>query len=143
MKTKIQFIFIFFIIISVFFSCGYEQSDIPNVPVNIRLDLNDPQYYELQVAGNAVYITGGVNGIIVYHRSSDDFVAYERTCPHDPACGKVTFDEDAFFAQDTICCFSKFSLDIDGAVVEGDSKFPLRIYPAVYYKNLNVLEISN
>ena len=143
MKTKIQLIFGFLALMLLFFSCKFEQSEIPNVPVNIRLNLDDPQYYELQVTGNAVYITGGVNGIIVYRRSSDEFVAYERTCPYDPDCGKVTFDEDIFFAQDTVCCNSKFSLDVDGAVVEGDSKFPLRIYSATYYENLNIVEIAN
>jgi nitrite reductase/ring-hydroxylating ferredoxin subunit len=143
MKTKIQFIFGFSILSAFFFSCGYEQPDIPAVPVDISLNLSDPQFYELKSAGNFVYITGGVSGIIVYRKSFDEFIAYERLCPHDPDCGRVFVDEDVFFAEDTVCCASQFSLDVDGAVVSGPSKFPLRMYQAVFYSNQNVLKIQN
>ena len=143
MKTKIQLIFGFWLMLSGFFSCEYEQPGIPNVSVSISINLNDPQYYELQTTGSFVYITGGVNGIIVYRKSQNEFLCYERTCPHDPECGKIYVDEDVFFAEDTVCCGSVFSLDIDGAVVSGESKFPLRMYSSTYSENLNRLNISN
>ncbi len=143
MKAKILFLLGFTSLLVPFFSCNYEQPGIPVVPVDIELNLNDPQYFELKSSGNFVYITGGVNGIIVYRKSSDEFCAYERTCPHDPDCGRVTVDADVFFAQDTVCCNSKFSLDVDGAVVSGDSKFPLRMYSVSYSANQNRIWIKN
>lgn len=145
-KTSITNLTIFLSVllsITFIFSCKETQDTIPTVYVDIQIDLTDPQYYELNTIGSYVYITGGVNGIILYRLSADEFKAYERTCPYDPECGKVFVDDYNFLAIDTICCGSEFSLMIDGAVTEGPSLLPLRNYTAIYNQNLQMLRITN
>lgn len=126
-----------------FFSCDKNQSKIPNIYVDIIIDLNDPLYNSLTVPGNYEYITGGVNGILIYHTIDDEFRAYERTCPYDPECGKVYVDEYSFNAVDTVCCGSEFSLLTEGAVVKGPSKYPLKQYTCIYSQNSKILHIKN
>jgi nitrite reductase/ring-hydroxylating ferredoxin subunit len=145
---RIKFIIILSIIISAISiftiqSCDKEHNQIPNVFVDIEIDLTDPLYSDLQLPGNYVYITGGVNGIIVYRSTSNEFDAYERTCPHDPDCGIVYVDRENYTAVDTVCCGSEFSLLIDGAVTQGPSKFPLKTYTCIYDINSNILRIKN
>lgn len=125
------------------YSCKNKNDAIPDVYVNIEINLNNPDYFPLQQVGNHVYITGGVKGIIVYRKSYDEFIALERTCPHDPDIGRVFVDEDNHAAEDTIGCGSRFSLLVDGMVTEGPSKFPLKLYHTVYYENMQLLQISN
>ncbi len=129
--------------ISLVFSCDKNQSQIPNVYVDIYIDLTDPLYSDLQIPGNYVYITGGVNGIIVYRSSSDEFSAFERTCPYDPDCGKVFVDQANYTAVDTVCCGSTFSLLLDGTVTKGPSPYPLKKYQCSYDLNSNILRITN
>ncbi|MEA2043470.1 MAG: hypothetical protein U9N85_13095 [Bacteroidota bacterium] len=127
-----------------FFSCKNNNNNpIPDVFVDIEIDLNNPDFYSLQAVGNYEYITGGVNGIILYRKSFDEFMAFERTCPHDPEIGIVTVDAERHTAVDSIACGSEFSLLIDGAVTKGPSGFPLKFYKVVYNNQLQVLRITN
>lgn len=143
LNIKTRFSFVFLLSILLFTACDENKSSIPNVYVDITIDLTDSLYYDLQSVGAYVYITGGVNGILIYRSSSDDFNAYERTCPYDPDCGKVYVDEGGFNAVDTLCCKSEFSLLLDGAVSQGPSKFPLKMYTCIYDRNAQILHIKN
>ena len=62
----------------VFFSCNSQDQYIQNVYVNIELDLNLPEFSELNTNGNAVFIDGGVEGIIVYHGVGNSYKIYDR-----------------------------------------------------------------
>ena len=44
-----------------------DSSCIYPVYVNLLIDLNLPQFSDLQVAGNSIFIEGGIKGIIIYH----------------------------------------------------------------------------
>jgi hypothetical protein len=137
-------IVILLLIVLGFFSCDNKQSNIPTVAVDIYLDLTDPLYSDLQLDGGYVYITGGVNGILIYRNTYDDFKAFERTCPHDPDCGRVSMDPITYaIAADTICCGSEFSMIQDGAVTQGPSKFPLKQYFCNFNSVSNILHITN
>ena len=66
-----------------FVSCSKDiESTVPNVPVNIRLNLDNPAYIQLNSIGGSMSIEGGNRGIIVYHRGFEDYVALERTCSY-------------------------------------------------------------
>ena len=129
--------------IALFFSCDENKNPIPIVPVDFYIDLKLPDYYNLQSVGGYVYVTGGVNGILIYRSSADEFRAYERTCPYDPDCGRVSVDERNFVAVDTVCCKSEFSLLLDGAVSQGPAQYPLKQYTCIYDQNAQILHIKN
>jgi len=143
LNIKTWFYFVLLLNILLFTACDENKNPIPNVYVDIYIDLTDPLYYDLQSVGGYVYITGGVNGILIYRSSSDDFNAYERTCPYDPDCGRVTVDDASLNAVDTVCCKSEFSLLLDGAVSQGPAKFPLKFYTCIYNRNAQILHIKN
>lgn len=126
-----------------FFSCDNNQSKIPIVHVDFIVDLNMPDNSLLTIPGNYLYYTGGVNGILIYHYSTDEYQAYERTCPHDPDCGKVYVDEANFNAVDTVCCGSEFSLLLNGTVTQGPSLYPLKTYACFFDAGTNTLHIKN
>lgn len=117
-----------------------QQSDIPNVPVNLTINLNLPQYFNLQNQGGWVYENAGVRGIVIYHHYDDKFYALERNCPFQPndSCATVSVETNNLFLRcghyksqtDTTwipCCNSQYSLE-SGFLLSGPSRFPLKNY---------------
>lgn len=102
---------------------------IPNVPVNLYFNINDPEFIHLAVPGNSLPISGGVNGIVVYRVSVDDFVAFDRTCTYQPEDNCAVKIDNA--VAECPCCSSKFFL-IDGAVFEGPATYPLKPYRVLF-----------
>ncbi len=140
---KTGFYFILLLSLFLFSSCDGNKNPIPNVYVDIYIDLTDPLYYDLQSIGNYVYITGGVNGILIYRSSADEFRAYDRTCPYDPDIGRIVVDDANLNAIDSVGCKSEFSLLLDGAVSQGPAQFPLKQYTCIYDNNAQILHIKN
>ncbi len=141
LKTPFYYILLFSLLL--FSTCDKNNNPIPNVYVDIPIDLTDPLYYDLQSVGGYVYITGGVNGILVYRISADEFKAYERTCPYDPDIGRISVDDSRLNAVDSVGCKSEFSLLLDGAVSKGPSQYPLKQYNCIYDRNAQYLRIKN
>ena len=122
---------IFFIIgfSSFIFSCKKSTNHpIPSIPFDITINTSLPSYNSLQGVGGWTYVTGGVQGIIVYRKSSDEFVAFDRQSPaQQTACKKpLTNNTDNFLQLEDSCSNAKFSL-FDGSPISG-SEFGLRQY---------------
>jgi hypothetical protein len=108
---------------------------IPNVPVNVQLDLRDQQNKALLFDGGVVSIPpgsangqGGVKGIYVVRQNANSYSAFERNCPYQPlsACATVTLDKSSrLFFRDS-CCTSQF--DLRGMVTGGPAPRSLRQY---------------
>ena len=109
-------------------SCNKDNNNVvPEVPVNIRIHTTDPLFINLSVPGGFEYVTGGSNGILVYRRSNEEFMAFDRHCTYniDNFC-QVDVDSSFISARDT-CCGSRF-LIIDGSVQEGPASRGLKQY---------------
>jgi nitrite reductase/ring-hydroxylating ferredoxin subunit len=109
-----------------------QQTDIPVVPVNISLNPNSTEYIHLNPVNGWETITGGYRGIIVYRKSVNEFVAFERACPYDwsISTSRLVVDASGITAA---CpnCKSKFIL-LDGTPYEGPSRYPLKQYQTSY-----------
>src|SRR5687768_13292985 len=70
-------------------SCGKDRGVIPNVLVDLTVNINNPGYINLTAVGGWMYMNGGSRGIVVYRYSPDEFNAFDRHCPYEPenACG--------------------------------------------------------
>src|SRR3954466_4394507 len=81
-----------------------NNNPVPSVPVQITIYPNDPLYYKVQSIGGWQYIDGGINGIVLYRKSQEEFVAIERTSSQLPndAKAKVWVQADNFTLRDTI-----------------------------------------
>jgi len=122
--------------LSFLYSCDKDHDRIPYVYVNIQKSLDDPELNGLLIPGNFVYLTGGVNGIILYRLNNEEFMAWERTCPYQPVNNcKITIDDTNIFGV-CPCCESKYSI-LDGTAQEGPSSYPLKSYQT-YFDGLNI-----
>jgi hypothetical protein len=127
-----------------FASCRKNnQNPVPNVPVDVTIDLGLPSYYNLQGVSGYAYVNGGSRGIVVYRKSLDEFVAFDRHSPADPE-GTCTFplytNPNNFLELLDSCNSAIFSL-YDGSAV-ANSNFGLRQY-ATQYNGANSLHIYN
>lgn len=92
--------------------CSDEPSDdsIPFVPFASKiLQLNNPQYQNLQTFRYIVLNDIGVQGVIVYKVDNANYIAYEQNCSFEPnnACAYVQPDASHLFMVDH-CCGSTF-----------------------------------
>ena len=112
-----------------FFSCQKEEDYIPNVVVDIDLNLTLPEFSDLQTVGNYVFITGGVKGIIVYHQGFDSYKTYDRNCSFEPSLSCARIDSVNSSIAICKCCNSMFLLEQNGENIEGPALLPLKQYP--------------
>lgn len=118
-----------------------SQQPVPSVSFQITIYPNDPLYFKLQSIGGWMYVDGGINGIVLYRKSNEEFVAIERTSsalPDNPAA-RVSVQKDNITLLDSISG-SKWNI-FDGSVSSGSAKWPLRLYGTSY--DGNKLRVSN
>lgn len=121
-------------------TCQKEAyTPLPHVEVNIQLFPNSTQYLNLNATGGFEYITANYpsRGIIVYRIAPSDFIAFERTCPHDPddcceglECTRLIVEDSRLTISDP-CCSSVY-LILDGSNISGPSQYPLKQYHTSY-----------
>lgn len=112
--------------------CTPELTDdaIPWQPFDvIQINLNLPEYISLKSDGTYVYLNnGGVRGIILYHPSGNNYIAYERNCSFEPnsACATVEVHSSTLYMF-CACCSSNFDFTT-GYPTGGPAWRPLRRY---------------
>lgn len=124
------------ILIAAFQGCTPDLSDdaIPWQPFDvIQINLNLPEYIALKTDGGSKTIDGGVRGIILYHQSGSNYIAYEANCSYQPnsACATVEVHVSTLYMF-CACCSSNFDLST-GYPTGGPAWRPLR----KYYTSLN------
>ena len=121
-----------------------ENNTVPSIPFDVVIDINLPSYNSLAGVGGWCYIDGyGSRGLIIYRRSIDEFVAFDRHSPVDleGSCFLPLFPEsDNFLILRDTCNNATFSL-YDGSPVS-NANIGLRQYQTLY-DGLNNLRIRN
>ena len=138
MRKVISFVIVSLLMFSILLpGCKKKEDEIDLVGVNIDVSLTDPSFADLNAVGGWVYISGGVRGIIIYRKSLDEFVSYERNCPYKPndACAAVSVQSDNVSAKDN-CCGSGFSITDGGNVIQGPASRPLKQYATSLHGNI-------
>jgi hypothetical protein len=143
---KARIVFLGFCFLLVCFSCkkkskNVDDNPVPSVLVDQSLYVNDPLYFKIQSIGGWIYKEGGINGIIIYRKSDQEFVALERTSPKFPdnPKAKVYVLKDNFTLMDSVSG-SQWRM-FDGSVTKGPSEWGLRLYGTNFDGNL--LRIRN
>ena len=129
---RIQFLLLFAMAILYVGCNGYEHETIPNVKVDFTIYPDNVNYRTLNFAGGNEYLTGGVQGIIVYRVDQTTFVAYDRACPYDweEHGSWLWVDDSGILIRDSLCG-SVFNI-LDGSVISGPSKYNLKFYKTMY-----------
>ncbi|MDR2868636.1 MAG: hypothetical protein LBV46_03745 [Bacteroidales bacterium] len=109
--------------------CGpVNHPVIPNTAVDFSIYIYDINYSPLLNYGGHVYVTGGIEGIILYRVDEMTIMAYDRACPYDWDDGQswLEMEESNLLITDKHCG-SLFNV-LDGSVVKGPAKYPLKYY---------------
>ena len=109
-------------------NCNSKDDYIKDVYVNILIDLSLPEYSDLQVSGNSIFIEGGVVGIIIYHGVGDDYKVYDRNCSYEPSLACSHIDSVNAGIAYCGCCSSAFLLSNDASVLNSPAFLPLKMY---------------
>jgi len=109
-------------------SCNSKDDYIAEVYVNILIDLSLPEYSDLQVSGNSIFIDGGVEGIIIYHGVGDYYKVYDRNCSYEPSLACSVIDSVNSGIAYCGCCTSAFLLGQDGAAANSPALLSLKAY---------------
>jgi nitrite reductase/ring-hydroxylating ferredoxin subunit len=139
--SKIIFFIITMALVITLSSCKKNKNDvIPDVYIDFTLDLNDPEFVNLNALGGADTIDARTNnwgisaagynsnGIIIY-RGPDEFYAYDRTCPHDYAVNSLSIKVKIDFTL-AVCpkCGTTYALAANGTPASGIGRYPLKNY---------------
>lgn len=125
-------------------ACGSDTNNvepqIPFVSFSESINVLNQQYTPLRSDRGAVYVAGGVRGVIVVRQSASSYVAFERNCPYrvNDTCARVSIDASRLFLKDA-CCGSQF--DLQGRPQSGPASRSLRQYGTSLSGNL--LTITN
>jgi nitrite reductase/ring-hydroxylating ferredoxin subunit len=148
--SKIRYFLIFLALAVSLSSCNKKNDVIPDTYVNFTLNLNDPEFVNLNGFGGSVMVGSNTNnwgtaaagydgnGIIICY-GVEEFYAYDRTCPHDYVNNglsiKVTIDPKN--STIAICpkCGTKYGLTVGGTPASGVGRYPLKNYKTSYVGN--------
>lgn len=101
--------------------------NLPNLNVNLTLDLNLPQYNPLNFPGNA-FVTQlqGVRGIVIYNIDNSQYTAFEIACPNTPVsdCSLMTVEG---ITATCPCNGNQYNI-ITGQITAGEGQYPMLAY---------------
>tara|TARA_B100000287_G_C20523896_1_gene738101 strand:+ start:150 stop:566 length:417 start_codon:yes stop_codon:yes gene_type:complete len=138
MKISIKYL----IVLILLSACNTKETYIPDVYVNIEINLNLPEYSELNTIGNSIFIEGGNAGIIIYHFAENTYKIYDRTCSWEPLLECSFIDSLNSTIAYCNCCTSAFLLDQEGNAINSPALLPLKQYRYSIQAN-HVLHIFN
>ena len=115
-------------VLFIFSTCNTKDDYIQEVYVNINVDLNLPEYSNLQATGNSIFIEGGVEGIIIYHGVGSDYKVYDRNCSYEPSLSCSKIDSVVAGIAYCGCCSSAFLLSNDASALNSPALLPLKAY---------------
>ena len=133
-KKNVRVLLIIGVLFMTAASCKKETQapEIPYIYVNFNLNPNGTQYIHLNVVNGWETVTGGYNGILIFRKSLNEFMAFERACPYDPLVkgARVVVDKSGITCTCPICG-SKYIL-MDGTPYDGPSRYTLKQYTTTY-----------
>ena len=120
-----KYLFFFTFIFLINSSCGKIDSQIPDVPVLLNLNLNI--YNELTIPGNSLLFPySGFGGVIVYCESPGTYYAYDAACTNEINQTCTLVNEGALGTCS--CCESKYIFTGAAYPSEGPATAPLKQY---------------
>lgn len=115
-------------------SCGREEVCKVSIgATNFSIEPNSAYYSSLNNVGGYLYLTGGHRGVVVVRTAYDQFLAYDRTCPHDNSSAVEVSDDWGSALLQCPTCHSRFVVESDGMPIEGSAtSCPLYQYSTTY-----------
>lgn len=134
-----KYLFIFVLMVMINSSCEKIESQIPDVPVSISINLNI--YNELTIPGNSLLFPhSGFGGVIVYCEIPGTYYAYDAACTHEVNQTCTLVNEGALGTCS--CCGSKYIFAGAAYPTEGPASAPLKQYKVSFVGN-SMLRVYN
>ncbi|TRO67170.1 Rieske (2Fe-2S) protein [Christiangramia sabulilitoris] len=117
-----------------------NNPNLPNVNFRFQLNLNFPEYNDLQFPGNSFATYNyGVRGVVIYNINNSQYVAFELSDPNHPpsSCSGMTVNG---VIASCGCDDNKYNI-ITGELSEGDGQYTMRPYQV--RRSGNVLDVFN
>jgi len=128
---------------TIFFSCEKNVTNdiLPNVSVNVTINIDLPQYIDLQTPTGWTEINGGIKGILIQNTGigNPPYKAYDRACPNNDCATPMVFDGS--LKMKCPCDNSEYSI-IDGSPQTSGNIHFAREY-RVNVLNSSTLNITN
>ena len=117
-----------------FSSCSDEYPDYAYV--NFYIDPESSEYYNLNYGHRGwEYFEGGARGVVVFRKSWDEFIAFERTCVAKNCQGRLQVDEINNVLLYCPKCGSQY-IYYDGSPLEGSAAKRLLYTYCTYFDGL-------
>ncbi|MFD2568459.1 hypothetical protein [Pseudotenacibaculum haliotis] len=134
----------FLLLTIIFLGCTSNTNNndcLPFISVNTSVNLDLPQFIDLQVPGGWAYVNGGHQGLIVYNINGVQFKAFDRLCPGQniSSCSQMIVDSNLRILCQ--CDDSEFNILNGAPLTEGVTCFAKEYL----VENLNgsILRITN
>ena len=134
--AKMARLFGFLTLISVFSLTACSGDDgpntsnpnLPNLGVNLTLDLNLPQYNQLNFPGNS-FVTGlqGIRGIVIFNIDNNQYTAFEISDPNHAPNDCSAAQIDGLTATCSCSDGNAYSI-VTGQLTAGEGQYPLKPY---------------
>lgn len=141
---------VFFIVMIVMISSCSNDDDnqsnpnLPGVNVNFSINLNLPQYNNLDFP-NGVFVDRtdgrGIRGVIIYNQNNEQFFAYELSDPNIPPSDCSALIVEGTRASSGCGNENIYEISSFGQQVRGEGGLPLQPYRVT--KDGSVLNITN
>lgn len=132
-------------LIIILVGCGKKDNPVPLTSINyvIYNVESDSRYSNLRVSGGSEYLKAGnicvgynCNGVVLYRMKTtdetDDFRAYDRTCPYEANDCSMVIDEHWSYILRCPQCGSEFNME-GGFMEKGPAYYPLREFDCDFY----------
>ena len=120
---------------------SYQNNpNLPNVNFRFQLNLNLPEYNDLQFPGNSFAdYNQGVRGVVIYNINGQQFTAFELSDPNHPpsSCSGMTVNGVIATCR---CDDNEYNV-ITGELVNGDGEYTMRPYRV--QRSGDILEVYN
>jgi len=131
------------LVLAVFFSCEKNDTNdvLPHVFVDETINLNLPQYINLQTPSGWAYTNGGIKGIVIQNTGigNPPYKAFDRACPNNDCAAPMNFDGS--LRLKCSCDNSEYSI-IDGSPQTRGNIHFAREYKVIVL-NTSTLKIIN
>jgi hypothetical protein len=147
LKPNLIKIIVFILPLFIIASCTKDKNDvIPDVYVDFNISLNDPEFFILSAPLTSVYVSSSTNniglsaagydsnGIIIFRNGDDEFLAFDRTCPHDFKVNNKSVRVNILDDIYAVCpeCGTKYGLPSFGTPASGIGRYPLKNYKTAF-----------
>lgn len=118
------------------------SSNVPNVSVNVSININTAQYNSLTKVGGQAYVSGGNRGLILYRENSSTITAFDRTCPYDLPDPNGIVQAQTNGTAICIDCGSTYNLT-NGSFTTGPTTIGLKQYNVSFNQGSGSVTITN